>query len=125
MPTARLHTRRPAHWKGGPGRKFLEAKNEAKRKVAAEKQKNKVKKLNKEANDADSCREVGHPLLSSIKQAHAWPDQRLGSKELEGLAEVLGIFKDVREMKVRPKYDFLRQHVYNKGWLTQRRTRQR
>ena len=73
----------------------------------------------------DNRREVGLPLLTSIKQAHAWSDQRLGSKELDGLAEVLGIFKDVREMKVRPKYDFLRQHVYNKGWLTQRRTRQR
>ena len=61
----------------------------------------------------------------NIKQAQAWPDPRLGSKELDGLAEVLGIFKDVREMKVRPKDDFLRQHVYNKGWLTQRRSRQR
>ena len=97
----------------------------AKSKEAAKKQKNKVKKLNKEANDADSRREVGLPLLTSIKQAQAWPDQRLGSKELDGLAEVLGIFKDAREMKVRPKNDFLRQHVYNKGWLTQRRTRQR
>ena len=96
-----------------------------KSKEAAKKQKNKVKKLNKEANDADSRREVGLPLLTSIKQAQAWPDQRLGSKELDGLAEVLGIFKDVRLMKVEEKEDYLRQQCYNKDWLTQRRTRQR
>ena len=97
----------------------------AKSKEAAKKQKNKVKKLNKEANDADNRREVGLPLLTSIKQAHAWLDPRLGSKELDGLAEVLGIFKDVRLMKVEPKEDYLRQQCYNKDWLTQRRTRQR
>ena len=47
----------------------------AKSKEAVKKQKNKVGKLNKEANDADNGREVGLPLLTSIKQAQAWPDQ--------------------------------------------------
>ena len=125
MPTARLHTRRPAHWKGGPCRSFLTAKKAAKIKEAAKKQKNKVSKQNKEANDADNRCEVGLPLLTSIKQAHAWPDKRPKSKELDGLAEVLGIFKDVRLMKVEEKEDYLRQQCYNKDWLTQRRTRQR
>ena len=100
----------------GSAFQFVKEKCDKKRKAQAQLDENKAKNAKQRVEAVEARRAVGEPVTEEIKNQNVLP-VKLTKPQLEGVAELLGCYEDVKSLKVAEIRDRVAAEARVKGWL--------